>query len=164
MKISLIVAASENNVIGNKGAIPWHLPDDLKFFRTVTKGHPVIMGRKTYESIGQPLPERLNIVVTRNPSYTAEGCTVVTSLPEALALAQKSEQKEAFIIGGGELYKEAISYADRIYITKVHTNVAGDAFFVEIDAKDWHEIGRDPHAADEKHAFPFTILTYEKNL
>ncbi|TSC79246.1 MAG: dihydrofolate reductase [Candidatus Peregrinibacteria bacterium Gr01-1014_25] len=162
MRISLIVAASENDVIGKNGTLPWHLPDDWKHFRDLTKGHPVIMGRKTYASIGRPLPERLNIVITRQSKLIIEGCTVVASLDDALRIARESGAQEAFVIGGGEIYRDAARLADVIYLTRVHTTTDGDVTFPTIDPDAWREVAREEHPADEKHAHAFTFLTYER--
>lgn len=159
MKISLIAAASENNVIGKNGKLAWCLPADLKHFRELTKGHPVIMGRKTYESIGRPLPGRMNIVVTRRDNVKIEGCTVVRSLNEAL---QASETSEAFVIGGGEIYKQSLPLASRIYLTRVHAMVEGDVIFPEIDSREWSEISHERHEADAENPHPYTFLVYER--
>lgn len=173
MIISLVAAASDNNVIGAKGKIPWHLPADLKFFRKLTEGHPVIMGRKTYESIGHPLPRRRNIVISRQEGFKAEGCEVVKSLEEALECcsslqpsprlrpAGKSDVSEVFIIGGGEIYKQALSLADRIYLTRVHVQIEGDAFFPKI-LEGWIEKSRERHEPDSENSYAYTFLTYEK--
>lgn len=131
MRISLIVAMAENRVIGRGGSIPWKIPGEQKMFRRITLGHTLIMGRKTYEDIGRPLPERLNIVISRRPGYQPAGCLAADSLENALALCPK-EETEAFIIGGGELFRESIRLADRIYLTVVPVSVPGDTFFPEI--------------------------------
>lgn len=163
MLLSLIVAASENNVIGKGNAIPWHLPDDLKFFRSKTEGHPIIMGRKCYESIGKPLPNRENIIVTRDQTYDAPGCEVSSSLDEAIMFAKKkTDREEIFVIGGGEVYAQALPFANRIYMTRVHATIDGDIFFPEIDAATWKEIERTEHPADDKHTFAFTFQTLER--
>ncbi|MBI2051365.1 dihydrofolate reductase [Candidatus Roizmanbacteria bacterium] len=128
--VSAIAAlAVKNRVIGNRGKIPWHIPEDIKRFRDMTKGHAVIMGRKTYESIGRPLPDRTNIVVTRDPAYKAEGCIVVTTIDDALERAREFEKEEVFIIGGGEIYKVAFPKTDRLYLTLVEGDYEGDAYF-----------------------------------
>lgn len=167
MRISAIVAASENNVIGRNNEIPWHLPDDLKFFRQKTEGHPVIMGRKNYESIvqvlGGPLPKRRNIVVTRDSEYKAEGCEIASSLEEAIMYAHRDDDtEEIFIIGGGEIYKQAMDLCNYVYLTRVHAWIAGDVTFPEIDSAVWEEVERTDHPADAKHKFAFTILTYKR--
>jgi dihydrofolate reductase len=161
MQTSLIVAASENGVIGRDNAIPWHLPDDLAFFRQTTEGHPIIMGRKNHESIGKALPNRQNIVITRQKDYKAEGCDVVGSLEEALTMAKRDDTDEIFVIGGGEVYKQALSFADRVYLTRVHAEIEGDVFFPDLD-DGWVEVARERHESDEKHAYAFTILTFDR--
>lgn len=161
MTISLIVAVAENGVIGKTGVmLPWRLPADLKRFKEVTMGHPIIMGRKTYETIGRPLPGRQNIIVTRNPDYKADGCEVVSSLPEALEAAKNSE--EAFIIGGGQLFEQALPLADKLYLTLVHASPDGDVFF-HYDPADWQEISNEPHEADDKNQYPYSFLTLLRN-
>ena len=154
--ISIIVASSENNVIGVDNTRPWHLPDDLKFFKNLTSGNAIIMGRKTYDSIGRPLPNRTNIIVTRNTDYKQEGCVVCNSLEEAVNAAEG----KGFIIGGAEIYRQSIALADRIYLTKVHTVIEGDAYFEMPEG--WQVIEKTFHPADEKHKFDFEFLTYEK--
>ena len=158
--ITLIVAASENNVIGNNNKLIWHLSDDLKHFKELTKGHHVIMGRKTFESMPKALPNRTNIVVTRKTDYAAKDCIVAHSIFEALEKA--SNDNQPFIIGGGEIYSQSIDLADRIELTRVHTNVEGDAFFPEINYKVWKEVSRDERFKDEKHIYDFTFIRYEK--
>lgn len=159
MKVVLIAAASENNVIGRDGQIPWHLSDDLKHFRELTDGHPVIMGRKTFESIGHPLPNRRNIVTTRQ-NITLAQCEVAHSVDEALRHCEG--EPEAWVIGGGEIYREALPKADRIELTRVHVDVDGDAFFPEIDLSQWRVTKEYRHEADEHHLYPFTFQTYER--
>lgn len=160
MRISLIAAASENNVIGNHGTIPWNIPEDMKHFRTLTTGKPVIMGRKTYESIGHPLPKRPNIVITRQKRFTAEGCHVVASLDEALQIADCKNAEEVFVIGGGEIYREALEKADRIYLTRVHATIEGDAFFPEFHPEHWNVVREERYEGDPA----YTFLMYEKRL
>tara|TARA_Y100000310_G_scaffold286485_1_gene310697 strand:+ start:32772 stop:33293 length:522 start_codon:yes stop_codon:yes gene_type:complete len=167
MRISIIVAASENNVIGRANSIPWHLPDDLKFFRKKTEGHPVIMGRKNFESIvaalGGPLPNRKNIIVTRESTYEAVGCEVASSLEEAIMYGHKDNDKEEiFIIGGGEIYRQAMELSNYLYLTRVHAWIAGDIEFPEVDSDIWEEVESKEHKADAKHKFGFTFLTYKK--
>jgi dihydrofolate reductase len=163
MRLSIVVAASENNVIGKKGQLPWSLPDDLQHFRSVTMGKPVIMGRKTYTSIGRPLPKRTNIVVSRDAALQIPGCTVTGSLDEALTLARRTGAEEACIIGGGELYRLALNIADRLYLTRVHTTIeGGDVFFPDVDPLQWKRVHSLEHAADENHAFTFTMEEYER--
>jgi len=148
-------------VIGLDNKIPWYLPDDWKYFRAKTKGHPIIMGRKTYESIGRPLPDRLNIVISRNPDFKAEGCMVVSSLHDAIDLAKREKTDEIFVIGGEQIYALAMPVADRIYLTRVHAHIGeGHAHFPEIPFAEWEETAREEHAADEKHMFPFSYVVF----
>jgi len=158
MIISLVVAMDEKRGIGIDGGLPWHLPAELKNFKSLTMGHHIIMGRKTYESIGRPLPGRIMVVVTRNPAYQAEGCLIVHSLEEAIQKAQESDEDEAFIIGGGEIFNEAIDLADRIYLTLVHTATEADVFFPVLKPGHWVEIESQEHKADSKNLIPYTIL------
>ncbi len=147
--ISIIVAMSENRVIGRSGDLPWHLPADLKRFKALTTGHSIIMGRKTFDSIGRPLPNRTSIVITRNADYRPEGIIVVDCLDEALKRSEAG--KQVFIIGGGEIYRLALPRADRLYITMVHAMVEGDTFFPELLESEWELIGSDRHEADQSH-------------
>ncbi|WP_031526026.1 dihydrofolate reductase [Dyadobacter crusticola] len=162
MKIAIIVAVSGNGVIGKDNQLLWRLPDDLKRFKQLTLGHPMIMGRKTFESIGKPLPGRTSIVVTRNADFRPEGVMVVHSLEEAIEAARQIEEEEAFIIGGGELYRQAQSIADRLYVTEVHTDIEGDTFFHISDPSAWAETERIVHEHDERHAFKFEFVNYSK--
>lgn len=157
--LSLVVAVGENNEIGKGGKMPWHLPADLKHFKALTLGKPVIMGRKTFEAIGKPLPERRNIVVTRNSGFHAPGCETAASLTDALVLV--SGTPEVMVIGGGEIYREALLRAQRIYLTRVHARFDADTFFPQLDPADWRETARVDHAADERnsYAYSFIILT-----
>ncbi len=161
MTISLIVAASENNVIGRDGGLPWDLPDDLQFFKDKTSGHPIIMGRKNYESIGRSLPGRTNIIITRQADYEAEGCTIVLSLDDALNISKEVEDDEIFIIGGGEIYRQSIEIADRIYLTRVHAKIEGDVYFPEL-GDEWEEVSSVKHEADERHEYAFTFKVFKK--
>ncbi len=154
--LSIIVAIARNRVIGRGNRLPWHLPADLRHFKQTTMGHPIIMGRKTYESIGRPLPGRQNIVITRNRNFRAEGCLVVHSLQEALAAVPDAE--EVFIIGGASLYREALPLADRIYLTLVDAEVEGDTVFPELDASEWQEVRRETFAPDEKNPFGYAFV------
>ncbi len=156
MIISLIAAMSENRVIGRHNTIPWRLPDDLKRFREITLGHPVIMGRKTFESIGRPLPGRKNIIVTRNTDYHPEDCIVAHNLREALEECADSE--EVFICGGGEIFREMLPMAERIYLTVIHEEIEGDTFFPTIP-EDFCEVFREKAEAPVPHSF----VMYEKN-
>ena len=156
--IALVVAMAENRVIGKENKLIWHLPADLKFFKNLTTGHPIIMGRKTYESIGKPLPNRTNIIITRQADFTAEGCLVAHSLTEALMMAQQLDS-DIFVIGGAEIYKQAMFLADTIYLTEVHHTFEGDTFFPEIDSVLWHETSREEHKADEKNPYDHAFVT-----
>ncbi|KAA6430396.1 dihydrofolate reductase [Dyadobacter flavalbus] len=160
MTLSIIVAVSENGVIGKDNQLLWRLPDDLKRFKNLTLNHPIIMGRKTFESIGKPLPGRTSIVVTRNPDFAYEGVTVTHSLEEAVQKAREMDANEAFIIGGGELYRQAQPISDTLYITEVKTIIEGDTFFEIIKPSDWTETNRITHEADERHHFPFVFADY----
>ena len=166
MIVSLIVAISKNRVIGKDNDLVWHLPNDTKFFKQTTQGHHVIMGRKNFESIPhkfRPLPNRTNIIVTRNKNYSADNCLVTNSLREAINVAKKNNEEEAFIIGGGEIYELALEedLVDRIYLTRIYHEFDGDTFFPYIDEK-WIETHRSEYKKDEKHKYDFTFLTYEK--
>ncbi len=158
--ISIIAALAENRVIGVNNTLPWRLPNDLKHFRRLTTGHAIVMGRKNYESIGKPLPERTNIVVTRNRDYRASGCLIAHSLDDALALAKNDP--EIFVIGGAEIYREALPRTDKLYLTQVHAAVDGDTFFPEINPAGWKETARERHAADEKHAYAYSFVVLER--
>lgn len=161
MRLSLIVAMAENRAIGVNNALPWRLPADLKRFRELTTGHPIIMGRRSYESIGRPLPQRTNIVVTRQRAYQADGCLIAHSLEHAFSLAADAE--EIFVIGGAELYAQTLDRADRIYLTLVHADVAGDAFFPAFDRNSWREAARERHASDDKHAHAYSFVTLARS-
>ncbi len=161
MRLSLIVAAAKNRVIGNNNQMPWHLPADFAYFKRVTNGHPIIMGRKTFESIGRPLPGRRNIVVSRNPDFHADGVEVVASLEQAIS-ACKSQQgfDDAFVIGGASLYAEALPRVDRIFLTEVDAAPEGDTLFPLLDKNQWREITRQRREVDEKnvHSMEFVVL------
>jgi dihydrofolate reductase len=160
--VSLIAAVAENRCIGGDNKLLWHLPEDLKRFRDLTRGHPVMMGRKTFESIGKPLPQRENIVISRDPSYSAGGVKSVTSLEQAIELAAATGTDEIFVIGGAEIYKLALAKADRLYLTLVHQSVDGDAFFPEWKGMRWSETFREEHPA--KDASPaFTYVNLDRN-
>ncbi len=160
--ISAIVAMSENRVIGDHNHLPWHLPADLKHFKTLTKGHPILMGRKTFESIGRPLPNRTNIVITSNPTFKAPGCIVVTSIDEAIQHALSNNNEEIFIIGGANVFQQSMPYVSRIYLTIVHEEFEGDAFFPEINMNEWNEMESITHAADDENDYSYSFLTLER--
>ena len=156
--IVMIAAASENNVLGKDNQLVWHLPDDFKRFKQLTTGHYIIMGRKTFESFPKPLPNRTHVVITRQENYQPEGCIVVNSIQKAIAAVPENE--DAFIIGGGEIYKQSIALADKIELTRVHTTLEGDAFFPEIDQTIWQLEASESHPKDVTHAFDFTYETF----
>jgi dihydrofolate reductase len=163
--ISIIAAVSRNLVIGKNNDLPWHLPDDMKFFMNTTKGHHCIMGRKNYDSIPakfKPLPNRTNIVVTRQKNFQAPGCTVVNDIHDGLAIAIGEDETEAFIIGGAEIYRQAMDITDRMYLTEIQATIEGDTFFPHVDKSWWREVKREHHPADEKHKFAFDFVIYEK--
>lgn len=158
--VSLIVAMAQNGVIGRDNTLPWRLPEDLKRFRAFTLGKPILMGRKTFESIGRPLPGRTNFVLTRDRGWSAAGVTVVHSVEAALAQAVGNEELVA--IGGAEIYRLVLPFARRIYLTHVHADVPGDTFFPEFDAAQWADVECSVHPADERHAYPVTFMTLER--
>lgn len=166
MKLALIVAMAKNHVIGINNNLPWHLSEDLKYFKRVTMGKPIIMGRKTFDSIGRPLPGRTNIVVTRNEDYQADGVKVVHSLKAALELCNSiaviDGSDEAMVIGGAELYKQALPLADYLYLTEVHAQVNGDAYFPEFDRNNWQEIARDNYKAVEPNPYDYSFTVLER--
>ena len=159
MRLTIVVAMADNRVIGRDGGLPWRLPEDLKHFKAVTMGKPILMGRKTWESIGRPLPGRLNIVITRDPGYVAEGATVVHSLKEALKVAEDSGAREPCVIGGAEIYRLALGRAMRLELTEVHAEVEGDTLFPEFDRSLWSETKRIEHEAEDgRPAYAFVTL------
>ncbi len=160
MRRSLVVAMARNRVIGRDNALPWRLPVDLAHFKKVTMGHPIVMGRKTYESIGRPLPGRQNIVVTRNPDFAAPGCTVVSSLEAAWEAAGAAA--EVCVIGGSTLFAETLPIADVIHLTEVEADVAGDTYFPRFDRAQWNETEIARHGVDERHAYALRILRLDR--
>lgn len=160
--ISLIVAASTNHAIGKNNQLLWHLPNDLKFFKNTTWGSVVVMGRKTFESVNKPLPGRVNIVITRQHNWSADHVTKAKDIDSALVEARKTNCKEIFIIGGGEIYKASMSLADRIYLTRVHTHIDGDTFFPELDSKIWQLSQSQSFLKDEKNAFDYDFEIWDK--
>lgn len=158
--VSAIVAAAENNAIGKDNQLLWHLPNDLRFFKRTTTGHPVIMGRKTYESVGKPLPNRRNIIITRQTGYAVEGAEVVHSLTEALESC--TGEAEVFVVGGAEIYDQALPVVDRIYLTRVHAVLSADSFFPELDEREWLLVSAESHPADSRHAYSYTFGIYER--
>ncbi len=158
--ISIIVAASENDVIGRQGGLPWRLSGDLQHFKAITMGKPIIMGRKTWESIGRPLPGRRNIVITRQPGFTAEGCDVVASLDDAIIAARDAE--EIVVIGGSQIYALAMPLAERLYLTRVHADVEGDASFPAVDATRWCLVADEAREADDRNEYDFSFRVYDR--
>lgn len=151
---------SENRVIGRGSALPWRLPADMKHFKALTVGHIVVMGRRTFDTLDRPLPQRRNVVVTRDPEYSRPGAEVVHTLSDALALGR--DEEEIFVAGGGQIYAAALPHADRIYLTVVHTTLDGDVFFPEIDQADWVLREEEEHQADARHPFPFSFRLYAR--
>jgi len=163
MKLSIIVARAKNNAIGLNNNLPWRLSDDLKNFKKITMGHPVIMGRKTFESMGKPLPGRTNIIITRQNSFKAAGCTIVHSLDEAIALARVSGNKESFVIGGADIINQALPITDKIYLTEIIAEVEGDTFLQKIDLNDWKILNKQKFAkAEGVNDYNFSIIEYER--
>lgn len=158
--ITLIAAAAENNALGKDNDLVWHLPDDFKRFKRLTTGHYIIMGRKTFESFPKPLPNRIHVVITRQKDYQADGAIIVHSLEDALQAAKDDPQP--FVIGGGEIYKQALDIADKIELTRVHGTFEADTFFPEFDKDQWKLISSEHHDKDERHAYSFTYLTYQR--
>lgn len=167
MRVSMIVAVAENGVIGKDNDLPWRLSSDLKYFKQVTGGKPVLMGRKTWESLPRrPLPNRPNIVITRDASYVADGAHVVASVEEAIAKARAllstGDGEEAVIMGGAQIYKAGYAFADRLYYTQVHANVEGDTYFDDVDLSEWREVSRDRQAAGEKDSSDYSLIVYDR--
>ena len=175
MIVSAIVAAAHNGVIGKDNEIPWHLPKDFAYFKKTTLHHHIIMGRNSYESIGRPLPNRTNIIITRNPFYIVSGCIVVHTIEEALKLAENNGEDEAFIIGGGEIFKQSMNLLDKLYLTEVDLDTQmgdvsangaqqseGYVFFPKMNPKEWRLLSEDKHLKDEKNAVDFTFKVFEK--
>lgn len=164
LKLALVVAAARNNVIGKNNQLPWHLPQDLKHFKALTIGKPVIMGRKTYESIGKPLPGRTNIIITRQPYWAAEGTLTANDLSSAIALAQEAGQRlitkpqEIMIIGGAEIYRVSLPLADRVYLTRIDLDMQGDAHFPELSEREWRVISRVPGESGALTPYEFQII------
>lgn len=161
--ISIIAAVAANRVIGKNNDLPWHLPDDMRFFMNTTTNHAVIMGRKNYESLPpkyQPLPNRTNIVITHQKNFQAPGCTIVHSWDEAFEVAPKND--EVFIIGGADIFRQGLPHATRMYLTEIHADVEGDVYFPEFDRAQWEESSRIPHPADDRHCYAFDFVTYNR--
>lgn len=156
----MIVACSDNRVIGSDSELPWRLPADLRSFKALTMGKPIVMGRKTYQSIGRPLPGRRNIVITRQAGFEADGCWMAQNPQQALAIAGAAE--EVMIIGGGEIYRQFLAETQTIYLTEVHATIEGDTYFPELVAEDWYELSRVKHTKDEKNQFDYSFVVLER--
>jgi len=166
MKLALIAAYAQNRVVGRDNKLPWHLPEDLQYFKRCTTGKAIIMGRKTFESIGRPLPNRTNIVISRNAEFQPEGVKVVNSLEQAIELAEAVNEingvEEVMVIGGAAIYELALPLADRLYLTHVHADVNGDAYFPEVDFSDWNEEQRMDHFASDNNPYDYSFVVYDK--
>lgn len=162
MTISAIVAYADNYVIGKDNDIPWYLPEDLKWFKKNTLNHTIIMGRKCFESIGRPLPKRNNIIVTRDMFFLSNGCYIAHSIEEAIQMAQDFGETETFIIGGGEIYKQAIDYYDKIYLTRVKATIEGDVYFPALNLEHWQLTYEEHHQKDEKNPYDYSFMIYER--
>ena len=162
MILSQVVAAADNNAIGKNNQLLWTLPNDSKFFKNTTWGMPVIMGRKTFESLGKPLTGRTNIVITRQQDWQPEGAFVVHDLKGAVTVAAKTDAKEAFIIGGGEIYKQTLPLTQRVYLTRVHTTIDADAYFPEMNFADWELLSQLDFTPDEKHAYAYSFQVWQR--
>jgi dihydrofolate reductase len=162
MTISIIAAMGTNRVIGRDNGLPWNLPADTRFFKETTRGHPVVMGRKTFDSMGRPLPGRRNIVISRQSDLRIPGAEVVADLAGALQLVADLTDEEIFIIGGSEIYRLALEFADRMYLTLIHQAFEGDTFFPEFDESRWVVVSRRDHEPDEHNPYSFSFLTFEK--
>ncbi|MBD1398724.1 dihydrofolate reductase [Pontibacter sp. JH31] len=162
--IAIVVAIAENNVIGKDNQLIWHLPADLRHFKQKTMGHPMIMGRKTFESIGKPLPGRTTIIVTRQKDYQVEGCIVVNSVEEAIAKGKELDSEQVNIVGGAEIYKQALPLVDTLYLTRVHHAFEGDTFFPELKEAEWQEVSSESHEPDEKNKYAYTFKRYSRKV
>ncbi len=162
MIISSIVAMNARRIIGLNNQIPWYLPADLKFFKKTTQGHHILMGRKCFESIGNPLPGRTNIIVTRDPYFIVSNCLIAHSIEEGILLAKKNGEQELFIIGGGEIYNQSMPYWNKLYLTIVDYSGPGDTYFPEIQLSEWNLLSEERHDKDEKNAYPYSFQIFEK--
>lgn len=164
MIVSIIAAVADNGVIGNNNQLVWRLPADFRYFKNTTTGHFVIMGRKTFESMGgKPLKDRTNIIVTHNRDYQPEGCIVLHNLKDALKYCEENGEKEAFILGGADIYRQSMELTDKLYITEVHGQFQGDTFFPKISENTWKEVRREDHLPDEKNPHPYSFVVYERS-
>lgn len=162
MNISCIVAVAKNNVIGKDNGIPWYLPKDLQYFKKMTMGRHILMGRANYESIGKPLPKRTNVIITRDPYYIVSNCLIAHSIEEALGIAYDNGEEDAFIIGGGNIYEQTKDLWDTLYITEIDLEVEGDTFFPEIDYDLWNLVSEEAHEPDEKNEHAYTFKVYQR--
>ena len=160
--ISAIAAMAENRTIGNKNQLPWHLPEDLKHFKSITSGHAVLMGRRTYDSIGRPLPNRTNIILTRDINFVAPDCVIASSIDEALSTAKDLGTDEIFVIGGAMIYRQLLPIINKLYLTIVHHKFLGDAHFPEINENEWREISRETHDSDASNAYAYSFIVLER--
>lgn len=161
MKISIIVAATENNIIGRDNDLPWKLPNDMRFFKEKTTGHHILMGRKNYLSFNKLLPNRTNLILSRDPNYRVEGAYNFTKIEDAIKFAENNHETELMVIGGGNIYEQLLPYTDTIYLTRIHTNLEGDVFFPSLNMDTWKLTEEKYHNVDDnKHSFPFTFKTY----
>lgn len=158
--LSIIAAMDQNRLIGTQNTLPWHMPADLAFFKKTTLGKPILMGRKTYQSIGRPLPGRRNIIITRNPDFEAEGCECCSSVEQALQLID--DAPEAMLIGGASLYEQTLDLAEKLYITEIHHQFEGDAWFPHFSAEDWQQEWKEDHQADDKNRFDYSFVKYSR--
>jgi len=162
MIISCIVAKTKNNVIGKNNTMPWHISDDLKYFKKTTSGHTIILGKNNFESIGRALPNRTNIILTRNQSFKCSGCIIMDSIEKALKYAYETGEDEVFIIGGGQIYDQTTVYWDKLYITEIDAELEGDVFFPSIDNSEWKLISEECHQKSEKNEYDFCFKIYER--
>ncbi len=164
MIISCILAKTKNDVIGKDNDMPWHISDDLKYFKKITSGHAILMGRKNFESIGRVLPNRTNIIITRNKDYKVPGAIVVHSIEEGLKYALENKEEEAFIIGGGQIYNQSADYWDKIYITQIDADIQGDVYFSDVNFEDWKLISQECHKKSEVNEYDFCFEVYERRV
>ena len=164
MIVSSIVAVAKNGVIGKNNEMPWYLPKDMRYFKKKTINHHVIMGRKNFEAMGNPLPKRTNIILTRDPFYISSSCIVAHTIEESLSIAFENEEEEVFIIGGGEIYKQSMDYWDRLYITEIDEEVDGDVFFPPVNYEEWTLVSEEAHQKDENNPFDFVFKVYERKV
>jgi dihydrofolate reductase len=164
MIISCIVATAHNNVIGKDNGIPWYLPADLQYFKKITLGHHIIMGRNCYESIGKPLPKRTNVIITRDAFFISSNCIITRSISEALSIAHENGEEEVFIIGGGQIYEQTQDLWDRLYLTEVDLVTEGDVYFPHLDMTEWREVSAVSHKADEKNEFDYVFKVLERKI